>query len=212
MKTLHLIILLGAAGLFVSCGMHSTLPPTVTNPQVIETFNKAKQGDGESLYRIALMYKHGTNGFPESSFRASTCMRQAADAPRPSAAACYEEYLFWKRDLNHSYSVTSERYMNDYLRKAARYGDSRAIAILDAPAAEMRAQEEERRRFLATHTKCTYCDGKGLLLTGEKNPIYKEYKVYNNERQFLHSDKRVSGWYDATEDCPHCVGGYVDRY
>ncbi len=199
------------AGLLVSCGLPSKVPPTVTDPQVIALFNRAKAGHGESLYQIGQMYKYGTNGFPKNRSTAETFNSRAARAARPSPSACYEEYLYWKKANAKHPNATKSRLRDEYLAKAARYGDSRAIAIVEGYAASEEETAEREWRFNATHVRCAHCNGHGSLERETDKPIYETYKVYSGS-YYLRDEIRIVGYKKEYVDCPHCENGYVDRY
>ncbi len=221
-----LILALSSALLFTSClGLPSSPPSSVTDPKVLATFNKAKKGDGDALYAISCMYKNGTNGFPKSSMRSSDLLMLASQAKPPSGAAFFDLY----RDKLEQYEMfgqsSDKRMAYDYLEKAIKYGDSRAIEMDKIARANIAKEEEEERRsaairaeqdriFWANHDECSNCNGKGGwekddpndagidIITKQDNYVHKSYQVT------VHRPRRKI-WVE----CKHCKGnGYLPKY
>ncbi len=149
-KSLAMIAL---ACLFASCqwSLPAEPPSSVTNPAVIATFHKAKNGDGDALYAISEMYRSGSNGFPVKGMLADMLLIDASVAQPPSGEACYERYLEEHWDGRSE----SAEY---FLRKSAARGCPRAIQTLNAREEQQRDTERSHRQFLEEHLR-----SKGLL-------------------------------------------------
>ncbi len=226
METLHTLALALASALLTSClGMHNSLPSTVTDPAVIETYNKAKAGNADALYEIGMMYKEGLNGFPKSSGRSYSVILDAAYSRPPSAAACYELFLDDLQTYNKS-PLTMKSYKESadrWLEVACALKEPRALAYMqaekekkaqeDARLAGERAREAEaeaaRERYLEENFyKCPRCNG-----TGGR---YKEVPNYVQRlnRNGMYEDKQ-EGYKMEWKECEDCKmsrePGYIPR-
>ncbi len=83
MKTKHILITLSIIGGMALCACSQTLSPevpkTVTDPRMVQTYQKAVSGDCESLKTIAKCFENGTNGFPKSEQKMMNAYRMAAE-------------------------------------------------------------------------------------------------------------------------------------
>lgn len=80
----HTLVLLSASlALFVVASCSSTLsenpPKTVTDPAAVALYQKAKEGDIQSLRSVAYCYEHGSYGFPVNRRKAVDCYENAAN-------------------------------------------------------------------------------------------------------------------------------------
>ncbi len=167
MKHLPQLCLIIIASFLVSCaGLPSKLPASVTDPAVIETYNKAKQGDGNALYQMSLMYRKGLKGFPKSNTRARNLLSDATNGNPPSPEACFD---YFRSHINHSKDTFVARAIKRY-RIAFDHDEPRAIALFDArnphawdhdPIREMRRLVRQLDVTDKGYVVCPVCQGLG---------------------------------------------------
>ncbi len=192
MKGLSYLCLLVSSGLFVACqSLQSSPPPSVTDPQVLEVFNRAKAGDGDALYQMSLMYRKGLNGFPKSQTRARNLLKESVNAKNPSAEGCYDYFLAYFFD-----SKTRGKAINCFC-EALRQNEPRAWEFHREGTWEG-DQVEEIKRIMRNRSiakgeieLCPACQGWGLeeytatRYVGshyEGNTLVKEYQEYTDTR------------------------------
>ncbi len=190
MKYLHFLLITLVSCLFVSCwGLHGTLPPTVTDPAAVETFNKAKNGDGEALYQMSLMYRKGLNGFPKSSVRARTTLQKAAQADPPCLAACFD---YFRANIRAKQDTIWARALRCFCI-AAYNGEPRAAALYESRNEyewEREPLGEARRlvRMLDVAEKglvpCPVCHGRGIVDYESQETVGSYYDYYNKTRVY----------------------------
>lgn len=122
MKIKHLAFTALALCCFAACTSLPEQPPaTVTDPGIIEVYNKALAGDAKSLYRIGMRYSNGSYGFPKDSTTAANCFQLAANKGHVDSmvliATAYEYGLGRKQSI---------KLARKYYEKAAATGASHA--------------------------------------------------------------------------------------
>ncbi len=126
-KHLSMLLLACAVGAMVSCSQNlSPEPPTsVTNPSVINTYQKALDGDIKSLKTIGKYYNSGLHGFPQSTRKAINAYQMAANLGDVESQ-CITGAAY----LDGNGRMQSDSSARKYLGMAADSGSSRANNLL----------------------------------------------------------------------------------
>lgn len=128
MKTKHLAFTALALCCFAACTSLPQQPPaTVTDPGIIEVYNKALTGDAVALHWIGFFYEQGSRGFPKDYTRAANCYQISANR------GCVSGML----GIGKAYEYGKGRKENlklarKYYEKAAATGDYAARCILES--------------------------------------------------------------------------------
>ncbi len=146
MKNISFLLLALTAGMMVSCSttLSEQPPKTVTDPSLIASYQKARQGDIKSLKYIAECYSKGKGGFPVSLRQAINCYETAAklgdvESQRITGSA----YMLGKGRIQ-SYSDARK-----YFQMAFVQGDRTAARLIDELEERIRKEEQEQaqRRY-----------------------------------------------------------------
>lgn len=129
-------------GCLASCSqtLSPTPPDTVTDPAMIQLYQKAIAGDIEALGLIGNAYYTGSNGFPKDD-RACTNAFETA-AKRGSALGCRLTGIHYEKGIGRLASDSTAR---DYYQQAIRLGDHEASRLLQELEARLAREEAERQ-------------------------------------------------------------------
>ncbi len=182
--------------LLSSCALPSSPPKTVTDPEMLSIFHRAKQSDPDALYTIAKCYEKGTRGFPKSTWWALGSMQKAARLGHKTAQAerAYDAYYNnLGTDILKSFEAKAK------LHDLAREGNPFAIRAV----AEIEEEWEEYRKE-QERINCPYCKGSGydpdrirVLKLGDQtyyNPNNCKIRCYHCNGTGRKDKKPNQGW------------------
>jgi len=144
----HTLVLLSASlALLVVASCSSTLsenpPKSVTDPAAVALYQKAKDGDIQSLLSVARCYEQGSYGFPVNRRKAVDCYENAANlgdmlSQRRTAYAY----------LNGNGRFESESKARKYFEMAFAQGDNESGRMIDEIEARIAKREKEAAQRL----------------------------------------------------------------
>lgn len=126
MKTKHLALTALALSCLVACTSLPEQPPaTVTDPSIIEVYNKALAGDANAMQWIGFFYENGGRGFPKDYTKSANCYQLAANKGSVSGMLGIGRAYEYGKGRKESIKLARK-----YYEKAAATGDYPAKCIL----------------------------------------------------------------------------------